>query len=50
MKRVKSAADVEMEIPVLVRSLKSSIFSSTSSQLDDTFCGVLSADVEQPRC
>ena len=38
-----------MEIPVLVRSLKSSILSSTNSQLDDTFWGVVSAAVEQSR-
>ena len=31
-----SAADAKMEIPALVRSLKSSIYCSTSSQLDDT--------------
>ena len=30
-----SAADVKMEIPVLVRSLKSSIMSSTSFQMGD---------------
>ena len=36
-----------MEIPVLVWSLKSSILSSTISQLDDTFWEVLSAAVEQ---
>ena len=38
-----------MEIPVLVQSLKSSILSSTSSQLDNTFLGVVSAAVEQSR-
>ena len=38
-----------MEIPVLIRSLNSSILSSTSSQLDDTFWGVVSAAVEQSR-
>ena len=36
-----------MEIPVLVRSLKSSILSSTSFQMDKTFWGVVSAAVEQ---
>ena len=36
-----------MEIPVLVRSLKSSILSSTSLQRDKTFWGVVSAAVEQ---
>ena len=30
-----SAADVNMEIPVLVQSLKSSILSSTSFQMSD---------------
>ena len=44
-----SAADVKMEIPVLVRSLKSSILSSTSFQMDKTFWGVVSAAVEQSR-
>ena len=38
-----------MEIPVLVRSLKSSILSSTSFQMDKTFWGVVSAAVEQSR-
>ena len=38
-----------MEIPVLVRSLKSSILSSISSQLGDTFKGVMSAAIEQSR-
>ena len=33
----QSAADVKMEIPVFVRSLKSSILSSTSLQMDITF-------------
>ena len=46
---IKSAADVKMEIPVLVRSLKSSILSSTSFQLGKTFWGVVSAAVEQSR-
>ena len=45
-----SAADVKMEVPVLVRSLKSSILSSTSFQMGKTFWGVLSAAVEQSRC
>ena len=39
-----------MEIPVLVRSLKSSILSSTSFQMGKTFWGVVSAAVEQSRC
>ena len=38
-----------MEIPVLVRSLKSSILSSTSLQRDKTFWGVESAAVEPSR-
>ena len=42
-----SAADVKMEIPVLVQSLKSSILSSTSFQMGKTFWGVASAAVEQ---
>ena len=46
---MKSAADVKMEIPVLVRSLKSSILSSTSFQMDKNFWGVVSAAVEQSR-
>ena len=45
-----SAADVKMEIPVLVQSLKSSILSSTSFQMDKTVCGVVSAAVEQHGC
>ena len=44
-----SAADVKMEIPVLVRSLKSSILSSTRFQMDKTVWGVGSAAVEQSR-
>ena len=48
-KNDKSAADVKMEIPVLVRSLKSNILSSTSLQKDKTFRGVVSAAVEQSR-
>ena len=46
---VWSAADVKMEIPVLVRSLKSSILSSTSFQMDKTVWRVVSAAVEQSR-
>ena len=46
---VLSAADVKMEIPVLVQSLKSSITSSTSLQMGKTFWGVVSASVEQSR-
>ena len=46
----KSAADVKMEIPVLVRSLKTSILSATSLQMDKTFWGVTSAAGEQSRC
>ena len=38
-----------MEIPVLVRSLKSSTLSSTSFQMDKTVEGVVSAAVEQSR-
>ena len=45
----KSAAHVRMEIPVLVWSLKSSILSSTSLQMNKTFWGVVSAAVEQSR-
>ena len=44
-----SVADVKMEIPVLVRSLKSSILSSTSFQMVETFWGVGSAAVGQSR-
>ena len=36
-----------MEIPVPVGSLKSSILTSTSFQMDETFWGVVSAAVEQ---
>ena len=46
---LSSAADVKMEIPVLVPSLKSSILSSTSFQMGKTFWGVVSAAVEQSR-
>ena len=45
----RSAADVKMEIPVLVRSLKSSILSSTSFQMGKTFWEVENAAVEQSR-
>ena len=45
---IESAADVKMEIPVLVPSLKSSILSSTTFQMGETFWGV-SAAVEQSR-
>ena len=44
-----SAADVKMAIPVLVRSLKSSILSSTNFQMGKAFWGVGSAAVEQSR-
>ena len=44
-----SVADVKMEIPDLVRSLKSSTLSSTSFQMDKTLWGVGSAAVEQSR-
>ena len=44
-----SEADVKMEIPVLVQSLKSSILSSTSFQMGKIFWGVVSAAVEQSR-
>ena len=45
-----SAADVYMEMPVLVQSLKSSILSATSFQMDTTFWGAGSAAVEQSKC
>ena len=45
----RSAADLKMEIPVLMQSLKSSILNSTSFQMGKTFCGVVSAAAEQPR-
>ena len=45
-----SAADVKMEIPVLVQSLKSSILSSTSFKIGLTLWGVGSAAVEQSSC
>ena len=38
-----------MEIPVLVRSLKSSILSSTSFRMGKTFWGVVGAAVKQSR-
>ena len=44
-----TAADVKMEIPVLVRSLKSSILRSTSFQMGKIFWGEVSAAVEQSR-
>ena len=44
-----SAADVKREKTVLVWSLKSSISSSTSFQMDKTVWGVVSAAVEQSR-
>ena len=44
-----SAADVRMEIPVIVRSLKSRLLSSTSFQMGKTFCGVATTAVEQSR-
>ena len=45
-----SAADVNMEIPVLVRSLKLSILSSTSFQMGKTnWGGVSAAVVERSR-
>ena len=44
-----SAADVKKEIPVLVRSLKPSILSTTSLQMDKTFWGMGRAAVEQSR-
>ena len=44
-----SAADVKMEIPVCVQSLKSSILSSTSFQMGKPFWGVESAAVGQSR-
>ena len=40
-----SASDVKMEIPVLAQSLKSSILSSTSLQMDKTSWRVVSAAV-----
>ena len=46
---IMSAADVKMEIPVLVRSLKSSILSSTNFQMGKSLWGVASVAVEQSR-
>ena len=46
---VESAADVKIEIPVLIRSLKSNILSSISFQMGKTFWGVVSAALEQSR-
>ena len=44
-----NVADFKIEITVLVETLKSSILSSTSFELDKTFRGVASAAVEQSR-
>ena len=44
-----SAADVKMEIPVLERSLKSSILRPTCLQMDKNIWGVGSVTVEQSR-
>ena len=44
-----SAAKFKMEIPVLVRPLKSSILSLTSHQMDKTFWEVVSAAAEQSK-
>ena len=46
---ISSAADVKMEIPVLLWLLMSSILSSTSFQMGKTFQGVVSAAAEQSR-
>ena len=46
---MQSAADVKLEMPVLVQSLKSSILSSTSFQMGKTFWGVVSAAVVKSR-
>ena len=45
-----SAADVKLEIPVVVPSLISSIMSLTSSQLNETFWEAASAAVDQSWC
>ena len=45
-----AAADVKMEKPVLVRSLKSSILRSTSFWEDKTIWEVVSAVEKQSRC
>ena len=42
----KSAADVKMEILVLVPSLKSNILSFTSFQMDETFWRLVKAAVK----
>ena len=44
-----TAADGKIKIPNIVRSLKSSILSTTSFQMGETFWGVASAAVEQSR-
>ena len=44
-----SAGDVKIEIPAHVRSLKSSILSVTSLQMDKTFLRVVNAAVEESR-
>ena len=44
-----SVADVKVEIPALLRSLKSSILRSTSFPMNKTFWGVASAAFEQSR-
>ena len=44
-----SSADVKMEMPVLVRSLKASILSSISYRMYKTFWEAVSAAVEQSR-
>ena len=46
---ISSAADIQLAVPVLVQSLKSSILGLNNFQLDDTFWGVGSAAVEQLR-
>ena len=45
-----SAAGVRMEIPFLVRSMKSGIMNSNSFQLDNTFSVLVSTTAEQLRC
>ena len=45
----KSVVNVKMEIPVLVRSMKTIVLSSTSFQMDKTFWGVVRAAVGQSR-
>ena len=39
-----------IEIPVMLQSLKLSILSLTSFQMDNTFCSVVSDAVEQLSC